>query len=183
MERRRKKRGSLTRFPFQSGGIRVHNDRRSHSFASPGATYSAFIAQSRPVLRPFDRSISRRPARAVHRPTSLLSTEPIDHKSGIGVVVRLPLHRSVHPPSPLSLFSASENASLARLPQSCKYDGAPSVLSRRGGRGSRTRVNGAFGIDSPPPFLCPIDDRIEHSSDSIVANWTRNGLAFLSHIH
>ena len=104
MERCRKKRGSHS----FSLSIRVHNEPHRApipSFASPGATYSAFIAQSRPVLRPFDRSISRRPARAVHRPTSLLSTEPIDHKSGIGVVrVHLPLHRSVHPPSPSVCF-------------------------------------------------------------------------------
>ena len=125
IERCRKKRGSLTRFPFQSSGIRVHNDpnRAPTPFPSPGVTYSAFIAQSHPVLRPFDRSISR-PSGAVHRPTSLLSTEPIDHKSGIGVV-RVPF--PVHPP-PQFVFGFGER--LPRLPQSCKYDGAPSAQSR-----------------------------------------------------
>ena len=109
----------LPRFPFQSSGIRVHNE--SNGVPMRGNIFRLY----RPIPSGFTafRSISRPAARSVEgRPTSLLSTEPIDHKSGIGVRVRVR-------PLPLPQFVFGLGKRLDRLPESCKYDGAPFGLS------------------------------------------------------
>ena len=128
MERCRKKRGSLTRFPFQSGGIRVHND------PTPLPPQGQHIPPLSPNPVRFyglsiDRSVAVRRARSTDQRLSYQRNQLTINQELASSAFPSPFS-SASLPLPLSLFSASENASLARLPQSCKYDGAPSVLSR-----------------------------------------------------
>ena len=119
----------LSRVPFQSSGIRVNNEPKS-STSYPRLREGNISPLSPNPIRFYGLSIDPSIVWSVGRPTSLLSTEPIDHKSGIGVRSPFPLPQFVFGP-----FGK-------RLPESCKYDGAPFDVSC-----SRTRVNGALGID------------------------------------
>ena len=113
----------LPRFPFQSSGIRVNNEPiRGPTMCPPVRPHKG---QHIPPLSPnpirfYGLSIDQPVGRSIGRPTSLLSTEPIDHKSGIGVrpsVRPLPPSPSLPPPS--VCFRVRETP---RLPESCKYD-------------------------------------------------------------
>lgn len=91
MERHRKK---VPRFPFQASGIRVNNEpiRGPTMCPSVGPHKGQHIPPLSPnPIRFYGLSIDQSADRSIGRPTSLLSTEPIDHKSGIGVRRPFPL--------------------------------------------------------------------------------------------
>ena len=88
----------LPRFPFQSSGIRVNNEPIRGPTMCPSVrpsvrTRGNIFRLYRPIPSGFTafRSISRPTGRSVDQRLSLLSTEPIDHKSGIGVRRPFPL--------------------------------------------------------------------------------------------
>ena len=112
MERCRKKRGSLTRFPFQSGGIRVHND------PTPLPPQGQHIPPLSPNPVRFyglsiDRSVAVRRARSTDQRLSYQRNQlTINQELASSSASPSPFSS---PSLPLSLFSASENASLACL--------------------------------------------------------------------
>ena len=171
---------ALFRFPFQSSGIRVglipsqiwylSVSTRGNIFRLYRPILSGFTA-FRSIHRSIRGSAGRSLGRSVGRPTSLLSTEPIDHKSGIGVRVRSP---SLPPLTPQFVFGFGCLKAANMIEHLSDEAG--------GGRREAERVSMAHWVlISASSFFVPTDGRIEHSFDCIVANWIRYGLAITAY--